>query len=77
LRRLAAYSRKNKLYFAFGDLGRVVQTPFLLDYISDIELRRTIQAATNKSQAFNLFVQWAAVGEPLLPENTRGMNSGR
>ena len=77
LRRLAAYSRKNKLYFAFGDLGRVVQTPFLLDYISDIELRRTIQAATNKSQAFNLLVQWAAVGEPLLPENTRGMNSGR
>ena len=38
-RRLATYSRKNKLYFAFRELGRVVQTSFLLlDYISDIEL---------------------------------------
>jgi TnpA family transposase len=62
LRRLATYSRKNKLYFAFRELGRVVRTVFLLDYISDIDLRRTIQAATNKSEAFNLFVQWVAFG---------------
>jgi len=48
LRRLATYSRKNKLDFAFRELGRVVRTVSLLDYISDIELRRTIQAATNK-----------------------------
>ena len=72
LRRLATYSRKNKLYFAFRELGRVVRTAFLLDYISDIELRRTIQAATNKSEAFNLFVQWVAFGGGrLLAENTR------
>jgi TnpA family transposase len=72
LRRLATYSRKNKLYFAFRELGRVVRTSFLLDYISDIELRRTIQAATNKSEAFNLFVQWVAFGGGrLLAENTR------
>ena len=77
LRRLATYSRKNKLYFAFRELGRVVRTVFLLDYISDIELRRTIQAATNISEAFNLFVQWVAFGGGrLLAENT-GMNSGR
>jgi len=45
---------------------------FLLDYISDIELRRTIQGATNKSEAFNLFVQWVAFGGGrLLAENTR------
>jgi TnpA family transposase len=72
LRRLATYSRKNKLYFAFRELGRVVRTVFLLDYISDIDLRRTIQAATNKSEAFNLFVQWVAFGGGrLLAENTR------
>jgi TnpA family transposase len=72
LRRLATYSRKNKLYFAFRELGRVVRTAFLLDYISDIDLRRTIQAATNKSEAFNLFVQWVAFGGGrLLAENTR------
>lgn len=72
LRRLATYSRKNKLYFAFRELGRVVRTAFLLDYISDVELRRTIQTATNKSEAFNLFVQWVAFGGGrLLAENTR------
>jgi TnpA family transposase len=72
LRRLATYSRKNKLYFAFRELGRVVRTVFLLDYISDIDLRRTIQTATNKSEAFNLFVQWVAFGGGrLLAENTR------
>jgi TnpA family transposase len=72
LRRLATYSRKNKLYFGFRELGRVVRTAFLLDYISDVELRRTIHAATNKSEAFNLFVQWVAFGGGrLLAENTR------
>jgi len=72
LRRLATYSRKNKVYFAFRELGRVVRTAFLLNYISDLELRRTIQAATNKSEAFNLFVQWVAFGGGrLLAENTR------
>jgi hypothetical protein len=30
LRRLSTYSRKNKLYFAFRELGRVVRTIFLL-----------------------------------------------
>jgi TnpA family transposase len=45
---------------------------FLLNYISDIELRRTIQAAMNKREAFNLFVQWVALGGGrLLAENTR------
>ncbi|MEO7028704.1 MAG: Tn3 family transposase [Acidobacteriaceae bacterium] len=51
LRRLATYSRKSKLYFAFRELGYVVRTSFLLDYLSDVELRRTIQAATNKASA--------------------------
>jgi len=49
LRRLETYSRKNKLYFAFRELGKVVRTVFLLRYINEIELRQTIQSATNKS----------------------------
>ena len=77
LRRLATYSRKNKLYFAFRELGRVVRTAFLLDYISDIDLRRTIQAATNKSEAFNLFVQWVAFGGADCWLKTRGTNSAK
>jgi len=72
LRRLATYSRKNKLYFAFRELGRVVRTIFLLEYISDVELRQMIQAATNKSEAFNKFVQWVCFGgEGVIAENVR------
>lgn len=55
LRRLGAYSRKNKLYFAFRELGKVVRTIFLLRYIDKIELRQTINSATNKSEEFNGF----------------------
>ncbi len=62
LRRLATYSRKNKLYFAFRELGYVVRTIFLLEYLSDVELRRLIQSATNESERFNQFVQWVAFG---------------
>jgi TnpA family transposase len=62
LRRLATYSRKSKLYFAFRELGHAVRTSFLLEYLSDVELRQLIQSATNKSERFNQFVQWVAFG---------------
>jgi len=72
LRRLSTYSRKNKLYFAFRELGRVVRTIFLLQYISSVELRHMIQTATNKSEAFNKFIQWVSFGGGgLLMENVR------
>ena len=62
LRRLATYSRKNRLYFAFRELGRAIRTDFLLRYLSSIELRRVIQAATNKSEHFNRYAQWVSFG---------------
>lgn len=72
LRRLGTASRKNKLYFAFRELGRVVRTEFLLKYIGDVELRRTIQAATNKSEEFNQFIKWLFFGnQGLIAENVR------
>jgi TnpA family transposase len=72
LRKLGTYSRKNRLYQAFRELGRVVRTAFLLRYVSDLELRRLIQAATNKSEAFNRFVKWIFFGgEGLIAENIR------
>lgn len=58
LRRFGTKNRKNKLYFAFRELGRVVRTMFLLDYVTDLDLRRTIQAATCKSEEFNEFARW-------------------
>ncbi|MCH8291393.1 transposase [Candidatus Poribacteria bacterium] len=71
LRKLGTYSRKNKLYFAFRELGRVIRTVFLLNYIADIELRRTIGNATNLSEWWNRFVQWVAFGGEEIRENNR------
>ena len=66
LRRLGTYSRKNRLYFAFRELGRAIRTGFLLRYIGSVDLRRTIGAATNKSEHFNRYAQWAGFGGGLL-----------
>jgi TnpA family transposase len=72
LRRLGSESTKNKLYFAFRELGRVIRTLFLLKYLHDPELRRTIHAATNKSEQFNDFAQWLMFGgEGVIAENVR------
>ena len=61
-----------ELYFAFPELGRVVRTMFLLRYVAEVELRRTILAATNKSGRFNEFVQWISFGtDNLIAENVR------
>jgi len=72
LRRLGTASRKNKLYYAFRELGRVVRTQFLLKYINDAELRKSIHAATNKSEEFNDFVKWLFFGgDGIISENIR------
>lgn len=44
-------------------MGRVIRTIFLLNYLSSLELRHLIQAATNKSELFNKYAQWVAFGE--------------
>ena len=62
LRRLATYSRKNRLYFALRELGRVIRTDFLLRYLGSADLRRTIGAATNKNELFSCYAQWLAFG---------------
>ena len=71
LRRLCSKSRKNKLYYAFRELGRVVRTEFLLNYIHDPEPRRTIQAATCKSEEFNEFIDWICFGGGVIADNLR------
>jgi TnpA family transposase len=72
LRKLGTASRKNKLYFAFRELGRGVRTGFLLQSLSDPDLRALIQAATNKSEAFNNFIKWLAFGGAgVIAENDR------
>tara|TARA_R110002111_G_C5809931_1_gene356105 strand:+ start:278 stop:634 length:357 start_codon:yes stop_codon:yes gene_type:complete len=51
------------LHLAFRELGRVVRTIFLLEYISDVDLRKKIQAATCRSEEFNDFIDWVAFGK--------------
>ena len=70
LRKLGNDSRKNRLYQAFRELGRVVRTIFLLRYISDLELREKITASTNKVEAYNGFAKWNFFGgEGVIADN--------
>lgn len=75
LKRLSSYSRKNHVYQAFRELGRVVRTGFLLRYLADEELRATIQAAMNKSEQFNAFLKWLAFGGEELRTNDRELQN--
>jgi len=62
LRRLGSYSRRNRLYQAFRELGWVVRTVFLLEYLSNADLREHITATTNKVEAYNGFAKWLNFG---------------
>ena len=63
LRRLGSYSRHKRLYQAFRERGLVVRTEFLLRYLSDLDLRRIIQVAMNKSERFNKFQPLDVIAE--------------
>jgi len=63
LRKLSSYSRKNKLYFAFRELGRAIRTMFILDYLTNPQLRRLIGANTNKIESYNAFSSWLFFGD--------------
>lgn len=62
LKKLGTNSRKNKLYKAFRELGRAIRTTFLLEFISNKQLRLTIQAETSKIESFHAFHDWVTFG---------------
>ena len=66
LRKLGTYNRRSRLYRAFRELGRVERTLFLLRFISNAEVRRTIRAETTKIEAYNDFLDWVCFGGPIL-----------
>ncbi|MGU8559755.1 Tn3 family transposase [Clostridium perfringens] len=70
LRKLNNNSRKNKLYKAFRELGNVIRTLYLLEFISNVELREKITESTNKVEAYNWFLKWFFFGgEGIIGEN--------
>jgi TnpA family transposase len=66
LRKLGSHNRKSRLYLAFRELGRVERTLFLLRYVSDSQIRRTIRAETTKIESFNDFLDWITFGGPII-----------
>jgi TnpA family transposase len=66
LRKLGSHNRKSRLCLAFRELGRVERTLFLLRYISDPQIRRTIRAETTKIESFNDFLDWITFGGPVI-----------
>lgn len=70
LRRLGNYSRKNKLYQAFRELGCVIRTIFLLQFITDPQMRQQVTEMTNKVEAYNGFAKWLFFGgEGIIADN--------
>lgn len=66
LRKLGSHNRKSRLCLAFREVGRVERTLFLLHYISDPQIRRTIRAETTKIESFNDFLDWITFGGPVI-----------
>ena len=65
-RAYSRYSRKNNLYKAFSEVGRVERTIFLLEYMSDPAMRQDIRAETTKVESYNKFTDWLAFGGPVI-----------
>jgi TnpA family transposase len=62
MRRLSSNSRKNQIYKAFREVGRVMRTVALLRYLADSALRARVTAATNKAEAYHGFSGWLRFG---------------
>ncbi|BDB29187.1 transposase (plasmid) [Cupriavidus sp. P-10] len=69
LRRFGSESRRNRLFLAAQELGKVVRTAFLLEWIGSRELRQEITATTNKIESYNGFAKWFSFGGDVLAEN--------
>jgi TnpA family transposase len=63
LKHLGTYSRRNKLYQALREIGRVVRTMVILDYITNEDEQRTVQKVTNMVEHYNRFNDWFVIGE--------------
>lgn len=62
LRRLTNGTRKNKLFYAFQELGKVARSEYLLKYLRKPKLRRSVNHATTVNERFNDYIQFVAFG---------------
>ena len=51
--KLAAASHRNKLFRGFQELGRLIKTAYLAEYLRNEELRRRVLLGLNKGEALN------------------------
>ena len=69
LRKLGSENRDSRLYLAARELGGVVRTLFLLDWISNAALRQSVTATTNKVECYHGFAKWLSFGGEIIAEN--------
>lgn len=66
LSKLNSRNKSSQLYKAFRELGNVIRTLFLLDYISDPDFREKITAETNKVESYNKLSDWTRFATDLI-----------
>src|SRR3989442_14853912 len=57
-----SWSRRNRLYQAAQEVGRVQRTIYLLRWISDATLRSGVTAGTNKAEGYHALAKWLQFG---------------
>ena len=62
-RRLGSYSRRNRLYQVFRELGRVIRTVFLLDYLSKREAARADHGYHQQGGGLQRIRKWLNFGD--------------
>lgn len=60
--RLSSNSRRDQIYKAFREVGRMIRTVALLRFLGDSALRARVNAATNKAEAYIGFSKWLRFG---------------
>lgn len=63
LGKLGSYAKQNKLANTLHEMGRIEKANFILDYISNEDLRRRIQRGLNKGEAMNGLARALFFGE--------------
>jgi TnpA family transposase len=62
LRRLNSYSRQNPVYKALKELGRLYKTNYILRYISQEDLRQSVESMLSKVENANQFAKAVMLG---------------